>query len=418
MRPEFVFPKVAEVLPPATPCAPYRDFRNCQNQLRNLDRHQLQELLKDSLKKICNAEKVLVTRSGKDAIFQCLKGLKSCSEKRSIAMAAYTCPDVAAAAVRAGFRIVPLDAKEQTSSLSKEAVLQVLDNPDLAAVILSNLYGLPDEIPEELEQAACKDLLLIDDACQAAHSFRGESPVGASKAALGVVSFGRGKAYSGVGGGAVIISKNIPPDSIAAKIEFSLETAHNSEISDHLKSYAQWGFATPHWYRIPASIPWLGLGETNCDSEFLSGSMSNVQILHAITQLRRRQTLQRIYSEKSALWFEALDSLTNAPFVYPLANSAFGSASTLEQTIFTRIPLIFERAVDKQRFLRKSLEAGLGASGSYPAPLQSFTQLQGALAGTSSACAELLAQTLVTFPVHSYVAPQHIGTTINILKGL
>ena len=418
MHPEFVFPKVAEVLPPANPCAPYSDFRTCQSQLRNLNRQQLQALLCENLKKITEAEKILITRSGKDAIYQCLKGLKKCSDKRSVAIAAYTCPDIAAAAVRAGFKIIPLDASELTSSLSREAIVKSLDNPDLAAVILSNLYGLPDEIPEELKQAANTDLLLIDDACQAAHSSRGKIQVGAHFPALGVISFGRGKAFSGVGGGAIIVPKDLPPDSIAAKIEFNLDTSRNSEISDQLKSYAQWGFSIPHWYKIPASIPWLGLGKTTCDSDFLTGSMSEFQILHAVTQLRRRQTLQRIYSDKAALWLEALASLDSRAFVFPSTESAYCSESTLRQTIFTRFPLIFERAADKQRFLRKTQESGLGVSASYPAPLHAFTQLEGKLASTHSPRAELLAQTLVTLPVHSYVAPQHIGTTINILKGL
>src|SRR3989449_6070319 len=107
-----------------------------------------------------------------------------------------------------------------------------------------------------MECAAAVGAAVIEDAAQGfGASWRGR-PLG-SLGAVSVLSFGRGKGWTGGRGGALLARGRAPP------------TAANGngaglwrEGEGLVLAAAQGGFARPPPHGPPAPLPWLGLGET------------------------------------------------------------------------------------------------------------------------------------------------------------
>ena len=101
--------------------------------------------------------------------------------------------------------------------------------------------------------------LLIDDAAQGVGSSVAGRPVGGG-GDYGILSFGRGKGRTGGAGGAVFASS--PPAErrlrdIAARLAPS-----RTELPGYLALLGQYWLGRPSLYWIPASLPWLRLGQT------------------------------------------------------------------------------------------------------------------------------------------------------------
>lgn len=398
MQIEFIFPTTLEVLTPAPDCSTPREWLAAYRELSSLSRakqlHHLRTLFTESL----SVADLLLFASGKEALYRLFTALSTCTTKRTVALSAYTCPDIAAAAVRAGFVIYAVDTKPQGLTPDWD---EFISNPpiDCAAVVLSNLFGVPDDIQSLLRASHERDLLIVDDACQAALSARESTVIGCTPNTIGVYSFGRGKAYSGVGGGALIVPS--ASSGICKKVVDKLDsspvrTSVSQELSDIFRSMIQWGFSNPLTYRIPTSIPGLGLGETRYRPQFPLGMLSSVALAHILAQFRSRTERALELANTANQWREALVS---SELILPEHS---------ESTILIRFPAIFRSIDQREKFLYDAQRAGLGVSGSYPAPLWGFPKLRPHLAPIPCLNAERLARTLVTFPLHRHVRTRHV----------
>src|SRR5690606_32870884 len=98
---------------------------------------------------------------------------------------------------------------------------------------------------------------VIEDAAQGHGARWRERPLGAL-GRLSVLSFGRGKGWTGGAGGALLWRG----DALSPRFSFP-EPTPSSEGGVVVRAAGQWALGRPRMYRIPASIPWLGLGETH-----------------------------------------------------------------------------------------------------------------------------------------------------------
>lgn len=209
-----------------------------------------------------------------------------------IALPAYSCFDVATAAVALGrpvdfYDLDPVSLGPDPSSL--EAVL----GRGARVVVLAPLFGMPldwgvlDPVlarggemrGEGAGSGAGEGVRVIEDAAQ---GFGGEwagAPLG-SQGHLGILSFGRGKGWTGGGAGGALL---MPEEEWGRAMEV-LEGVGMSDLraveakggeaiartgTKHgvtgtkafLQAVGLWGLARPGIYRVPRSLP-LGLGET------------------------------------------------------------------------------------------------------------------------------------------------------------
>jgi perosamine synthetase len=117
----------------------------------------------------------------------------------------YTCYSVAASAVRAGFRIRPIDIDPDSLDYRKDA-LEATDTRRALAIISANLFGIPNDL-EYLERFAReRSLVLIDDAAQSLGASVGGRPAG-SFGDAGLLSLDKGKNITTIQGG-ILVSRN------------------------------------------------------------------------------------------------------------------------------------------------------------------------------------------------------------------
>lgn len=200
----------------------------------------------------------LLLGSGTGALRVALRTAMGMTGTRTVALPAYTCYDVATAALGAGAEPVLYDVEPGTLGPDWDSLEAAL-RAGAGILVVSPLFGIPVAW-DRLEAAAERHgAVVVEDAAQG-HGARWRGRRLGSLAPLSVLSFARGKGWTGGSGGAVLAR--------GAGAERSLEEAGDGvsprrpESETCLGAASQWGLGRPHLYRLPTLVPWLGLGET------------------------------------------------------------------------------------------------------------------------------------------------------------
>lgn len=201
------------------------------------------------------ARDLLLTDSGTSALRLALTLATSrAGASKLVALPAWSCYDLATAADGAGVEVVLYDLDPLTLApdwASFDAALA--KHP--AAVVVVHPFGISAPMAVAKQHASLVGALVIEDAAQAIGAEFDGKPAGAH-GDLAILSFGRGKGWTGGGGGALLSHAAI--DLPRAE---SLDAAGGSG-GVIVKSLIQWGLGRPSLYGIPSSLPFLGLGQT------------------------------------------------------------------------------------------------------------------------------------------------------------
>jgi perosamine synthetase len=200
---------------------------------------------------------VVLTGSGTHALGLAIRIALRHHRGAPIALPAYSCFDLVTAAVAADARILFYDIDPETLSPDADSLALALQ-AGAAAVVASPLYGMPvdwDTVSGLVRRAGA---VLIEDAAQSFGSMHGGRAVGAW-GALTVLSFGRGKGWTGGGGGALLVSDSADAEALPG-ILAALKPRHGS--GTWLRAAAASVLGRPTVYALPAALPWLNLGRT------------------------------------------------------------------------------------------------------------------------------------------------------------
>jgi dTDP-4-amino-4,6-dideoxygalactose transaminase len=171
---------------------------------------------------------------------------------------AYACYDVATALDTARVPFVLYDLDPATLGPDFDSLRRAL-NEGADRIVVVHLYGLPVDMRAVSDLAREYGALVIEDAAQGAGgSFEGIALGGLGE--LGVLSFGRGKGCTGGRGGALLVQREAEP-WVEAQGSPDLKPA-TSAVPDLLALFAQWALGRPALYWLPASLPFLSLGDT------------------------------------------------------------------------------------------------------------------------------------------------------------
>ena len=215
------------------------------------------ERLRELLLKEYGVSDVRLLDSGTSALRLAIEGGLADTGSDIVALPAYCCFDVATAAVGANARVALYDVLPETLGPDFDSLRKALD-AGVRVIVVAHLYGIPVDLDRSRELADEYGALLIEDAAQGAGgSWRGK-PLG-SWGDLGILSFGRGKGRTGGGGGALGANTDRGASILADLPEIPRAGGGMLKI---VKLAAQWAFGRPSLYGIPASLPFLGLGET------------------------------------------------------------------------------------------------------------------------------------------------------------
>lgn len=342
----------------------------------------LAELLRDFA-----AESGALSGSGTQALQLALAEARRRGGDAPVALPAFSCYDVAAAAVGAGVRVALYDVDPGTLAPDPASLERVLAN-GAGAVVAGPLYGVPPEWDALREAADRHGALLVEDAAQGhGASWRGR-PLG-SLGDLSVLSFGRGKGWTGGRGGALLARGGEAAAPGALPVPSPADEAKTAVLLA-----AQWLLGRPEVYGIPASIPGLGLGETTYHDPAPPAGITRAAaalLRHAREGSRGEAAARR---ENAAALLARLPAAGGARAVRVPAG---GEAGWLRLPV--RVPGGMDGLASHARARR------LGVAASYPTTLAALPQLRPLLAGPETRWpgAEALVRELVTLPTHSRV---------------
>lgn len=214
------------------------------------------EQLRADLRTHWSADDAVLTDSGTSALQLALRAAVA-ARPGPVALPAYACYDIATAAMGADVRVILYDLDPDTLSPDAESLRSALEQRP-SALVLIHAFGIPVDVPA-ISRVVPNDTVIIEDAAQAfGATIRGE-PAG-RHGTLGILSFGRGKGLTGGGGGA-ILTRDDRGTALVQQVAGSL-SGSGSGWSEWIRSAIQWALARPTVYAIPASLPFLRLGET------------------------------------------------------------------------------------------------------------------------------------------------------------
>jgi dTDP-4-amino-4,6-dideoxygalactose transaminase len=346
--------------------------------------------LEQHLRERFGVEDAVATGSGTQALQVAIRLAVGGSEppRGAVALPAYGCYDLVTAAVAVGAPVTFYDVDPATLAPDAESFGQSLRRA--SAVVVANLFGFP--LPwDDIRAAADGPVVLIEDVAQGVGSgWRGRES--GTFGDLVVLSFGRGKGWTGGGGGALLVREE-PSDDPRRWVG----PASGSRLRAAAVSVATWLLARPGAYGLPARAPLLALGETVYHPPTAATAIGRFQaaLAHATrgTALAevevRRRNAERLRRHVSMHW-------NGATLPNPLQD---GTAS------FLRLPVIAPAAWRDPSLRRAGVYRG------YPRALPELSQVRPLLEGEEPRVppgARELADRLVTLPTHSRSDPERV----------
>lgn len=331
------------------------------------------------------------TDSGTSALRLALSAVKEWRPELPVALPAYSCYDLATAAEGADVQVVLYDLDPGTLGPDPESV-RTLVKRGISALVLVHLYGIPVDLDEVRALLGESGALMVEDAAQGVGGAYGERPLG-SLGPVSILSFGRGKGLTGVGGGAVLAH-----DSVGAELlEVVRDRLSPAKMgwSRAVTALGQWALARPGLYRLPASVPGLELGETVYhdpwppahQSRFTAGVLDVTVELETDESRLRREVAENLRSQ--------LEKSEHFDVIAPSESSTAG---------YLRLPALCRRAADE--WIDSSSAFRLGVMEGYPNPLVEVEAIRRRCVNSEQSFpgAEALARRLVTFPAHSLLS--------------
>lgn len=341
------------------------------------------------------------------------KGLKGDPE---VLLPAYACPDLISAAVYAGVKPVLVDFEVDRPWMSLE-MLQQLFSEQTVAVIAVHFLGIPERLERIRAVMGERDVLLIEDSAQ--YFPCGEVKPSYWRGDLVVLSFGRGKPVSLLGGGAVLCRKDNSTGKLAQRLARILPLAKEATLSFvgtgvgpglswRLKIALYRQLLRPHLYGLLQSLPFLSIGETRYQPlAAITAAEPGMETLLAanIKQYQQRERQQQA-------WVAAIISHSGSEFIdLPVV------CGHIEGEPLLRYPVLLSSIGLKAQLLAAMHAKGLGASGMYPVILPQIPGVSTLLVGRGRfPHAERFAGSILTLPIHAGVKRSHIDNMGGVIK--
>lgn len=384
-------------LPAYSPQSPVLMWRASRRALKSPER-----VRSDFRRYLCSrfgADEALLTGSGTQALQLALTMVRaSRGDTAVVALPAYTCYDVVTAAAGADVNIVFYDIDPNTLTPDAQALRRAL-SVGATAVVAASLFGFPLDWTWLRRECQDAGAVLIEDSAQGlGSSWRGAE--GGGFGDLTVLSFGRGKGWTGGSGGALLMRCARSGAREGFSMEGSLQSPGRlSGFRSVVVSGALWMFGRPMLYRLPTSIPGLGLGKTEyrepIDPTEISAYAAAAALQHADVASRATDHRRRVAVAWRRMIEEHSVSGDQLRACQPLLGGDAG---------YLRFPAL---ARDSGHALALSLLARrFGVTRGYPRALPELpaSRRLNVSSWRSQSGAQTLVQRLVTLPTHPRVS--------------
>ncbi|HET7585733.1 MAG TPA: DegT/DnrJ/EryC1/StrS family aminotransferase [Gemmatimonadaceae bacterium] len=332
------------------------------------------------------ADHVDLTDSGTSALVLALRAATAGGVHGTVAMPAYACIDIIAAARHAGVRVRLYDLDPLTLAPDRDSLKRVLHR-GVDAVVVVHLFGYPVDVPAVVALCAEFGASVIEDAAQGAAGRFLQTPLGGF-GPMSVLSFGRGKGITGGGGGAFL--RRAPARAPAQR---TLPVRPSVGVRALAAVGAQWLLARPAVYGLPARIPSLHLGEMVYHEAHEPRPISTAVAMLARNALARAAADA---AARRALAERLLAAVASADTVEPIRPITGAEPGYLRLPVLLRQP----RAAASWLGILRPYPIGLWE---HPEARNCLHREQGELRGATE-----LRDRLVTLPVHERVAERDV----------
>lgn len=209
--------------------------------------------------------------SGREALLASLQSLKFQKDEEVI-MQGYTCIVVPNAIIAAGMVPVYADIEPDTLNIDLEEVERLI-TPKTRAVICQHTFGIPAYTKKLRDLCDRHSLILIEDCAHVMPDASGPEEIGKSGDLL-FFSFGRDKAISGVGGGAVVCRN---PDLCQDLERLKAEAKALGMV--RIKRFLLY----PVWYSVAKPLYGFGIGKA------LLAALAKLHLLVPIVTRQEKQ---------------------------------------------------------------------------------------------------------------------------------
>ncbi len=346
------------------------------------------QALRQSLMTAYAPKALYLADSGTSALTIALRAVHAVS-RAPVALPAYCCYDIATAADGAEVPFLLYDVDPATLSPDAASLRRVLE-AGARTVVVAHLCGLPVDLSAVRLLASEFGAILVEDAAQGSGCFAQGKPAGAH-GALGVLSFGRGKGVTGGKGGALLVNDEGLANAVAVAWEARAGArAPRGTLKDYVVLKIQWLFGRPWLYWIPASLPFLGLGETTYRKPQPVGDLTSLAAGILV------RTIPLVPDEVRIRWMNARRIATGIAPTLLIVPPADWEAGWL------RFPIVLQRTAAEQL---SSYHVDAGVMRSYPKALADLEGFGMRRLNTAEEFpgARRLAERLVTLPTHRFV---------------
>ena len=327
--------------------------------------------------------------------------------KDEVVLPSYTCYSVAASVVKAGLRPRLLDIAPDTLDFAP-GELAAADFTRVLAIVATNLYGLPSDLPVLVRLGRQHGAFVIDDAAQAMGASADGRWSGTSGDA-GLFSLDKGKNVSAIDGGLVVTNS----DAIAAALDEELAGLARPGVATSaahvVKAVAYFAMLRPWLYAIPTRIPQLGLGRTIFTTDFPLEHADPALAALGQVMLRRLDEFTSARQANAAALLAALPRGGGLTTIVPRAGSS---------PAYLRLPVLCADDNQRQSTIAALVSDGIGATASYPASLADVPELRPHLVNPEARASggRYVAQRIVTLPTHPFVTSADVARAIDAIK--
>jgi perosamine synthetase len=341
------------------------------------------------------------TATGRAGLLLILRALARIgpSSRNEVVIPSYTCYTVAASVVLAGLRPHVVDIDVETLDFAPPALARV-DFSRVLAIVPTNLFGLPSNLPYLQSLARQHGVRLVDDAAQAMGAEVGGRLSGTWGDA-GLFSLDKGKNITTMEGGLVVTTDPANAAALDEEARALAEPGFDAVARDAVKLLAYAAFLRPWLYGIPNSIPQLGLGATRYTPTIALERYNNVLAAMGLVMLDRLDAMNDSRRAVAAQLDEAVAGAAGVSPIRVLPGSRPG---------YLRYPLV-ARDEAQRNALRDALNSrGVGATGSYPTSIVDIPELITEMARYREASpnGRAVASRILTLPTHAYVSATDI----------
>ena len=345
-----------------------------------------------------SADTVLLVDSGRAALQIAIDvACRRHAHRRRVALPAFQCFEVGAAAVGAGCEIALYDVDPETLQPDLESLEHAL-REGACAVVIAPLYGIPVDWGAITALVQPYGAAAIEDAAQTHGAEWSGRRVG-SFGDLSVLSFGRGKGWTGGGGGALCL-RGGSGGSVITQSRLSAKAARLL-----ITTTLQWAAGRPSLYGIPSAIPALGLGETRYRAPTPPIRMSSFSAALLSRTFGEADVEASVRRASGELWRRELQE----------CSAAVPRLDDRARPGYIRFPWRVTDGAARLRATPAALRAGMATT--YPKTLWQVAEVGRRVVGSRKhPGAECLVRELVTLPTHSQVAASDRAAILSLCR--